>query len=295
MLIDLHAHSTGSDGTDSPAGLVAAARAAGLDAIALTDHDTTAGWAEAATAVREAAPGGQGGQSGQGGPVLVPGVEISCEREGRSIHLLGYLVDPAEPELAAELARARESRATRLERMVERLAADGIPVTYAAVLAQVPAGATPGRPHIADALVAAGAVRDRDEAFARWLRDDSPYYVHHYAPDPTRAVGLVLQAGGVPVLAHPFTRARGVPVLGEDVVAQLAAAGLAGLEADHPDHDEPTRARAHELARRLELLATGSSDYHGRGKTVRLAAHTTPAEVLAEIELRGTGSAVVRP
>lgn len=126
--------------------------------------------------------------------------------------------------------------------MVARLAADGIPVTYAAVLAKVPPGATPGRPHIADALVAAGAVATRDEAFARWLHDQSPYYVHHYAPDPVRAVGLVQAAGGVAVLAHPFTQTRGAGVLTDRAIGELADAGLRGLEADHPDHDAPARA-----------------------------------------------------
>lgn len=197
MRIDLHAHSTRSDGTRTPAELVADARRAHLDAVAITDHDTTSGWLEATAAAHEH------------GITLVSGVEISCERDGRSVHLLGYLVDPSNTPLATELAKARDSRGTRLERMVARLAADGIPVTYAAVLAKVPPGATPGRPHIADALVAAGAVATRDEAFARWLHDQSPYYVHHYAPDPVRAVGLVQAAGGVAVLAHPFTQTRG--------------------------------------------------------------------------------------
>ena len=142
--------------------------------MAITDHDTLTGWAEAGAAAIEH------------GIALVPGVEISCERGGRSVHLLGYLIDPAHDPLAAELAKARDSRVTRLERMVALLAADGIPLTYAAVLAQVPPGATPGRPHIADALAAAGVVASRDEAFERWLHDDSPYYVHHYAPDPRR-------------------------------------------------------------------------------------------------------------
>jgi len=281
--IDLHAHSTCSDGTDSPTELIAAAAAAGLDVVAITDHDTTSGWDEAvAGGVRL-------------GVTVVPGIEISCERAGRSIHLLGYLVDPADPALGAELTRARQSRATRLERMVALLAADGIPLTYAAVLAHVPPGATPGRPHIADALVAGGVVADRDEAFARWLYNDSPYYVRHYAPDPARAVALVLAAGGVPVLAHPFTRARGGAVLDDAVVAELAAAGLVGLEADHPDHDEATRRHTRELAAQLGLVTTGSSDFHGRGKTSRLGDNLTAPGVLEQIEGRATGTRVLRP
>ena len=283
MRIDLHAHSTRSDGTRTPAELVADARRAHLDAVAITDHDTTSGWLEATAAAHEH------------GITLVSGVEISCERDGRSVHLLGYLVDPSNTPLATELAKARDSRGTRLERMVARLAADGIPVTYAAVLAKVPPGATPGRPHIADALVAAGAVATRDEAFARWLHDQSPYYVHHYAPDPVRAVGLVQAAGGVAVLAHPFTQTRGAGVLTDRAIGELADAGLRGLEADHPDHDAPARARAHALAARLGLLVTGSSDYHGAGKTTRLGDNLTDPAVLEAIEAQATGAAIVRP
>lgn len=282
MRIDLHTHSTCSDGTQSPAALVADARPAGLDALALTDHDTMAGWASAAATATEL------------GITLVPGVEISCERAGRSVHLLGYLVDPADGPLTAELARARDSRATRLARMVALLAADGIPVRYADVLTHVPAGATPGRPHIADSLVAAGVVATRDEAFARWLHDQSPYYVHHYAPDPLRAVELVCAAGGVPVLAHPFARTRGAGRLTDSAIGELADAGLAGLEADHPDHDGPARVRARELAGRLGLIVTGSSDYHGAGKASRLGDNLTDPSVLAAIEAGGRGAAVVR-
>ncbi|HRW20278.1 MAG TPA: PHP domain-containing protein, partial [Dermatophilaceae bacterium] len=182
MRIDLHCHTTASDGTETPTELVASAGRAGLDVVAITDHDTTAGWAEATEAADAQ------------GMALVRGIEISCQRDGRSIHLLGYLVDPANAPLQAELALARESRVTRLERMVELLADDGIPISYAAVLAHVPPGATAGRPHIADALVDAGVVADRDEAFRRWLHNDSPYYVRHYAPDPSVAVRLVLAA-----------------------------------------------------------------------------------------------------
>ncbi|MGV1007071.1 MAG: PHP domain-containing protein [Dermatophilaceae bacterium] len=281
MRIDLHTHSTASDGTDTPAQLVTAAVSAGLDVVALTDHDTCAGWPQAAAAARA------------GGLTLVPGIEISCQRDGRSIHLLGYLVDPAHPALEAELERVRAARATRLKRSVEVLAAAGIPVTYAEVLAQVPPGATPGRPHIADALVASGVVAHRDEAFARWLHNDGPYYVRHYAPDPADAVRLVGQAGGVGVLAHPFvaTSRRPAP---RELVVELAHAGLAGLEAYHPDHDEPARRHALALAAELGLFVTGSSDYHGSGKTNRLGQQVTDPLVLAEIERRATGTALVR-
>lgn len=282
MRIDLHTHSTASDGTQPPAELVIEAAQVGVDIIAITDHDTTSGWQEAARAAVDH------------GITLVRGAEISCERDGRSIHLLGYLVDPTEPVLAAELARARDSRVTRLERMVERLAADGIPITYPEVLAHVPPGATPGRPHLADALVARGLVVDRDEAFARWLYNDSPYYVSHYAPDPARAVGLVLAAGGVPVLAHPYAGRKGLAPIPE-LVEELAGVGLVGIEVDHPDHDPAARREVAELARDLGLVPTGSSDYHGTGKAVRLGEELTSRESYDEIVRRARGVAVVTP
>lgn len=284
MRIDLHTHTTASDGTDSPAGLIEAAATAGLDVVAITDHDSAAGWPLAAAAVRQLRA------AGRPAPTLVPGIEVSCERTGRSVHLLGYLLDPAHPPLVAELTRARDSRASRLERMVARLAEGGIPITYAAVLAHVPPGATPGRPHIADALVAAGVVAHRDEAFARWLHDASPYYVTHYAPDPARAVELVLAAGGVPVLAHPFSAGRSASQLSDALVAELAAVGLVGLEVEHPDHDPAAAARARSLAAGLGLLATGASDYHGTGKTVGLGARVTDPGVWQAIRERGRGS-----
>jgi predicted metal-dependent phosphoesterase TrpH len=215
-------------------------------------------------------------------------MEISCSRYGRSIHLLGYLVDPVHPGLATEIGYAREARVGRLRRMVEKMAADGIPLTYEQVVAQVPPGATEGRPHIADALVANGTVPNRDEAFVRWLGNDSPYYVRHYAPDPVDAVRLVVEAGGVAVHAHPFGRGRGAGA-GDSLVEEMAAAGLGGLEVYHRDHDEAARRHGLELADRLGLLVTGSSDYHGAGKENRLGENTTAPEVLAEIEARASG------
>lgn len=274
--IDLHTHSTASDGTEPPSVVVAQARNAGLDVVALTDHDTAHGWPEAAEA------------AARHGVALVRGIEISCSRHGRSIHLLGYLVDPQHPGLATEMGFAREARVSRLRRMVEKMAADGIPITYADVVAQVPNGATEGRPHIADALVVNGVVANRDEAFQQWLANDSPYYVRHYAPDPVDAVRLVVQAGGVAVHAHPFGRGRGGGA-GDTVIEEMAAAGLSGLEVDHRDHDEAARERGRRLADRLGLFVTGSSDYHGSGKENRLGENTTAPEVLAEIEARASG------
>lgn len=282
-MIDLHTHSTASDGTEPPEAVVAAAARAGLDVMALTDHDTYAGWPAAVRAAEELGVG------------LVRGVEVSCSHRGVSVHLLGYLVDPDAPGLLAELEHARESRLTRVERMVERMAADGIPVSLEQVQAVAGEGATLGRPHIADALVANGYVATRDEAFRDILRNGSRYYVSHYAPDPVRAVELVREAGGVPVMAHPFANARGWTV-GEEVIEAMAHAGMAGLEAAHRDHTPTERAQAEALADRLGLFVTGSSDYHGTGKENRLGEHTTAAAVLAQIESQATsGIEVVRP
>jgi 3',5'-nucleoside bisphosphate phosphatase len=282
-VIDLHTHSSASDGTETPAELVAAAAAAGVEVLAITDHDTVAGWDEAAEA------------AALHGVALVRGIEISCAWRQSSIHLLGYLTDPDDPPLTAELARARSSRSTRLARMVSLMAADGIPLTYAEVLAQVAPGATPGRPHIADALIANGTIRHRDEAFREWLGDDSRYYVGHYAPEPVQAVELVRAAGGVPVIAHPFTRTRSGG-LDDTLVERMCEAGLAGLEAYHRDHGQAEVARATALAERFGLLLTGSSDYHGKGKRNRLAENTTRPEVLDAVVAASSGvTEVLRP
>jgi predicted metal-dependent phosphoesterase TrpH len=279
--IDLHSHSTVSDGTEPPAEVVASAARAGIDVLALTDHDSAGGWAEAAQA------------AGAAGLVLVPGAEISCQHRGVSVHLLSYLHDPAAPGLLAETERSRESREHRAERIVERIAQD-YPLTWPDVLEHVRDGATIGRPHIADALVAKGLFRTRDEVFATVLGDGSPYYVPHYAPDVVTAVALVRQAGGVPVFAHPFAHRRGRTV-GEDVIEAMAAAGLGGLEVDHRDHDAAARARLRQIAADLDLFVTGASDYHGDGKPNRLGENTTDASVLAQIVEQGHGSAVFRP
>jgi predicted metal-dependent phosphoesterase TrpH len=281
-VIDLHTHSTASDGTEPPAVVVERAVAAGLDVLALTDHDTTLGWDEATDAARRL------------GTVLVPGIEVSCARRGRSIHLLAYLPDPTHPALAAETERARTSRESRLDRMVRLMAEDGIPVTVEEVRAQVEVGATPGRPHIADALVASGVVDHRDEAFARWLGNDGPYYVGHYAPDPVRAVQMVRSAGGVPVIAHPHSGTRG-RVVPDSMVEEMAAAGLAGVEVRHRDHTPEAVRHLTDLAGALGLLVTGSSDYHGEGKRNRLGENTTDPEVLEAIVAMATGTPVVRP
>lgn len=280
MLIDLHAHTSHSDGTDTPAGLVDAAVAAGLDVVALTDHDVMTGWAEAGARAEEV------------GLTVVPGVEISCRHRGVSIHLLAYLPDPTHRGLLAELEASREARLGRMEAMVDRLARAGFPLTYADVVAQAEEGATLGRPHLADALVAAGVFADRAAAFAEVLHDSSPYYVGHYAPDPVQAVRLVREAGGVAVMAHPFASARGRTVT-DEVVVTMIGAGLAGLEAYHRDHDAAGTARAERLAAAHGLFVTGASDYHGSGKENVLGEHTTEVDVLASILAAGTGSAVL--
>lgn len=273
MSIDLHTHSRVSDGTQNPADLVREAAEVGLSVIAVTDHDTTAGWAQAIAAGRAL------------GVRVLPGVEISSQSRGRSVHLLGYGLDATHPTLVDELAKARSSRLTRMRAMVERMASDGIPITYDEVLAQVSDGATLGRPHLADALVAKGVVRDRDEAFEDILHNQSPYYVGHYAPSVGAALALVHAAGGAAVLAHPFPRGRGYGI-SIDLIERLAAHGLDGIEVEHPDHDPGVVLSTRALAARLGLVPTGSSDYHGTGKVNRLGQCTTSAESLAELEHR---------
>ncbi|HEY8621655.1 MAG TPA: PHP domain-containing protein [Dermatophilaceae bacterium] len=280
MRIDLHTHSSASDGTQSPADVMRSAAEAGLDVVALTDHDTTASWAEAAAAA-------------EGYRIaLVRGIEISCQHEGISIHLLGYLQDPAAPGLLEELARSRESRETRAQSIVERLSRD-LPLHWEDILEQIEPGATIGRPHIADTLVAKGIVTSREEAFADYLYNGSPYYTSHYAPDPVLAVRLVGQAGGVAVMAHPFASVRG-SVVDDSVIEAMAAAGMAGLEVHHRDHNPEQIRHGLDLAASLGLFVTGSSDYHGAGKPNQLGENTTDPVVLQRIESMATGVEVLR-
>jgi 3',5'-nucleoside bisphosphate phosphatase len=273
--IDLHTHSTASDGTDSPAGLVAVAAAAGLDVVAITDHDTTTGWAEAAAALPS-------------GMRLVRGAEFSCvSATGRgdrdvSVHLLGYQFDPAHPAIVAEQTRLRAERVERLHRMTEKMAADGYPVDVDAVFAQLPEGTSVGRPHLARALVVAGVVGSVTEAFATLLYNGSPYYVPKVDTPVRTAIEMVRAAGGVAVFAHPLARKRG-RVVEPSVIAELAAAGLAGVEVDHPDHSPADRVLLRGLAAETGLVVTGSSDYHGTNKVTPIAAETTAAEALEEL------------
>src|SRR5450759_2637581 len=280
MRIDLHTHSTASDGTQSPAAVVGSAAEAGLDVLALTDHDTTSGWEEAAAVVMHF------------DIALVRGIEISCQHEGISIHLLGYLQDPAAPGLLAELDRSRQSRQTRAQRIVGLLSAD-VPLDWDDVLAQIEPGATIGRPHIADAMVAKGIVASRKVAFVTYLGDGSPYFISHYAPDPVQAVRLVGDAGGVAVMAHPFASVRG-RVVSDAVIEAMAVAGMAGLEVHHRDHSGDQVRHGLDLSASLGLFVTGSSYYHGDGKPNLLGENTTDPAVLQRIEDLATGMRVLR-
>jgi predicted metal-dependent phosphoesterase TrpH len=276
--IDLHVHSTASDGTDTPAEVVRAAAEAGLDVVALTDHDNARGWAEAVAALPP-------------GLTLVRGMEISCvaQVEGRavSLHLLAYLLDPDEPALAGELAALRESRLGRGEAMVRRLVDAGYPVTWERVF-ELAGGGSVGRPHVARALVEAGVLPDVSAAFTpEWLADHGRYWVPKAELDPAHAVRLVTDAGGVAVFAHPLASSRGA-IVDEATIEAMAEAGLAGLEADHPDHPPDARRRAREIAERLDLVVTGSSDYHGSNKVQGLGAELTSPEAYEALVERAT-------
>jgi len=255
--IDLHTHSTASDGTDRPADLVRKAAAAGLDVLAITDHDTTAGWDEALGARPD-------------GLTLLRGAELSCvyvKPEGgrTSLHLLAYLFDPAHAGLKSEREQLRSNRLGSGEEMVGRLVADGYPITWDQVL-EFADGAPIGRPHVGRALVAAGVVDSVNQAFAEIIYQGSGYYVRKQNLDVFAGIRLVLEAGGIPVFAHPLASRRG-RILDDEAIAELAAAGLVGIEMDHPDHDEEQRFHAQGLAKELGLIPTGSSDYHGTNKT----------------------------
>jgi len=277
-VIDLHTHSTASDGTTPPADLVRQARDEGLDVLALTDHDTTAGWAAAA----EALPAGLS---------LVRGAEISCVRDGISLHLLAYLFDPEDAALSGKLAEMRTSRVGRAEQMARLLEAAGTGVTWARV--RQLAGGTVGRPHVAQALIEQGHVATVNDAFtAEWIGADGPYYVAKMELDVLDAVRLVTGAGGAAVFAHPAASKRGRTV-GDDVLADMAAAGLAGVEVDHVDHDEDARVHLRGLAAELGLLMTGSSDFHGTNKTVQLAANTTAQEQYERLVAHATSGTAV--
>jgi predicted metal-dependent phosphoesterase TrpH len=251
--IDLHTHSDRSDGTDSPTELINNAKAAGLDVVALTDHDSTEGWKGASKAATRA------------GIELVHGIEISTKLDGKSIHLLGYEFDPVNKALVVELKRVLDGRNSRLPATLERLRSLGIEIEAKDVKRWATNAAAMGRPHVADALVELGVVKNRDEAFDRYLTPGRPAYVDRYAADLPTAIGLVKDAGGRTVIAHPWSRGSH-RVLTHDRIGSLKDVGLDGLEVDHNDHSEEDRAALRQIAREFDLVRTGSSDYHGTGK-----------------------------
>lgn len=281
MRIDLHTHSTASDGTDTPAELMRNAAAAGLDVVALTDHDTVGGYPAAVAALDGTAL------------TLVTGAELSCRVDGISMHMLAYLFDPAEPRLYEARELVRDGRVPRALGMIDKLQALGVPVTWEMVR-RIAGDGSVGRPHIATAMVELGVVATVSDAFTQeWLANDGRAYVEKQEFDPFEAVRLVKAAGGVTVFAHPGAHKRGETVP-DEVIAELGAAGLDGLEVDHVDHDPATRVRLRGLARELGLLATGSSDYHGSRKTVVLGECVTDPAVFAQLTARATGAVPIR-
>jgi 3',5'-nucleoside bisphosphate phosphatase len=279
--IDLHCHSTASDGTLTPAELVTAGAKAGLDVMAITDHDTTGGWRAAAEARPE-------------GLRLVRGAELSCRWYGVQpsipLHLLAYLFDPTEPRLAADLARLRDDRERRAQRIVELLRADGVDISWPEVQEYAQGGSV-GRPHIAQALIRAGLAKTTNEAFAsRWL--GARYFLPKADLDVFEGVRAVRAAGGVPVFAHPRATTRG-RIVPDELIIDLAGAGLFGLEADHEDHTPAERSYVRALAEKLGLVVTGSSDFHGRHKTVRLGAFLTTPEAYEKIVAAASGVPVL--
>jgi len=273
---DLHSHSTASDGTTPPADVMRRASAAGLDVIALTDHDTVAGLEEARLALPP-------------GLALLPGMELSCRLEGHSVHLLGYLFDPGHQELVSECARIRESRLHRAQAMVERLAELGVPVTWDQVRTLAGDGVV-GRPHIARAMVEAGVIDAPGQAFGPdWIGPGGRAHVTRYALDPVRAIALIRAAGGVTVLAHPRAGTRGW-MIPDDVIAALAAAGLHGIEVWHPDQDQSARQELQALAATLGLVASGGSDDHGELTGYRIGSDTIAAEAYERLVSQATGA-----
>jgi len=280
-MIDLHTHTTCSDGTDTPFALVKKALAAGITTLAITDHDTTAGWAEAVTAIQPQIE-------------LVLGAEISClTTDGISVHMLGLLFNGDNPEMQQMLADSRDTRIPRMRKMVELLRADGINISLDDVYRATPEGATVGRPHLADALVANGVVASRDDAFAELLHNDSPYYVTHAAPTPIEAIRTIRNSGGVAVIAHPFASRRG-QILTASSFSDLVAAGLNGIEVHHRDHNVQEQETLTGIAADLNLVVTGSSDYHGTGKLNGLAENTTHQAQWEQLESLADARRVVK-
>ena len=280
-MIDLHTHTTCSDGTDTPFALVKKALAAGITTLAITDHDSTAGWSEAISALQPQIE-------------LVLGAEISClTSDGISVHMLGLLFDGDNDEMQQMLADSRDTRLPRMRKMVELLSADGINISLDDVYRATPEGATVGRPHLADALVANGVVASRDEAFLNLLNNESKYYVTHAAPTPEDAIRIIRKAGGVAVIAHPFASRRG-QVITADTFTDLVDAGLNGIEVHHRDQNAQEQETLQAIARELNLVITGSSDYHGTGKLNGLAENTTHQAQWEQLEAQANARRVVK-
>ena len=279
-MIDLHTHTTCSDGTDRPRDLVNKAIVQGLEVLGIADHDTTSGWEEARQALR-------------GSLKLALGAEISClTTDGVSVHMLGMLFDPNHKEMQTVLEETRDGRLPRMRKMIEKMRAEGMYISIEDVEKAMPVGATMGRPHLADALVAKKIVQSRDEAFIDLLHNDSRFYVSHAAPTPVEAIALIRRAGGVAVIAHPFASHRGQILKPEDF-ADLVAAGLNGIEVDHRDQNPDERAMLRVIARELDLVVTGSSDYHGTGKMNSLAENHTSREEWQKLESQADARRVV--
>jgi predicted metal-dependent phosphoesterase TrpH len=279
-MIDLHTHTTCSDGTDRPRDLVNKAIVQGLEVLGISDHDTTSGWEEARQALR-------------GSLKLALGAEISClTTDGVSVHMLGMLFDPNHKEMQTVLEETRDGRLPRMRKMIEKMRAEGMDISIEDVEKAMPVGATMGRPHLADALVAKKIVKSRDEAFIDLLHNDSRFYVSHAAPTPVEAIALIRRAGGVAVIAHPFASHRG-QILKPDDFADLVAAGLNGIEVDHRDQNPDERAMLRAIAQELDLVVTGSSDYHGTGKMNLLAENHTSREQWQKLESQADARRVV--
>ena len=280
LVIDLHTHTTCSDGTDSPRELVNKAIAQGLEVLGISDHDTTSGWDEATQTLR-------------GTLKLALGAEISClTNDGISVHMLGMLFDPLHEEMQQVLEETRDGRLPRMRKMIEKMRSEGMDISIEDVVSAMPEGATMGRPHLADALVAKKIVKSRDEAFVELLHNDSRFYVSHAAPTPVEAISLIRRAGGVAVIAHPFASHRGEILKAEDF-SELVAAGLNGIEVDHRDQNPDERAMLRVIARELNLIMTGSSDYHGTGKLNSLAENHTSREQWEKLEAQANARRVV--
>jgi len=279
-MIDLHTHTNCSDGTDSPRELVNKAIVQGLEVLGISDHDTTSGWKEATETLR-------------GSLKLALGSEISClTTDGISVHMLGLLFDPEHAEMQQVLEETRDGRLPRMRKMIEKMRAEGIDISMADVEQAMPTGATMGRPHLADALVAKKIVKSRDEAFVDLLHNESRFYVSHAAPTPAEAIALIRRAGGVAVIAHPFASHRGQILKAEDF-SELVAAGLNGIEVDHRDQNPDERAMLRSIAKELDLVVTGSSDYHGTGKLNSLAENHTHREQWEKLESQANARRVV--